>query len=123
MIFEQKGPCSTTKLKYYTLRRNFCNIYTCTTKVECRNRTVIFLMSSKSTPLTPLPNCQIQRISKRELRMDLCLHFIRKLVSISGLSQQSPLGLGFGASIGLHEAKRSDPDTSKVISDDGFARN
>jgi len=55
--------------------------------------------------------------------MDLFLHFISTLVSISGLSQQSPIGLGFGASIGLHEAKHSDPDTSKVIPDDGFARN
>ena len=55
--------------------------------------------------------------------MDLFLHFISTLVSKSDLSQQSPLELGFGASIGLHEAKHSDPDTSKVIPDNGFARN
>ena len=55
--------------------------------------------------------------------MDLFLNFISTLVSKSDLSQQSPLELGFGASIGLHKAKYSDPDTSKVIPDNGFARN
>ena len=79
---------------------------------------------AESCPTAKLPNTEdLGPNAKRELQMDLFLNFISTLVSKSDLSQQSPLELGFGASIGLHEAKHSDPDTSKVIPDNGFARN